>query len=113
MENNLKGMNHLDSDKIENLLLKLVEDMAIVKSKLETLDDLKIDSKNINDRVDHIEAQNERHERQLKSLENRANKMEEFTRSQMIDAKKQQTNVFVSLGIAVFSAVLSVITRLI
>ena len=103
----------MENHKIEDLLLKLVEDMAIVKSKLETLDDLKIDSKNINDRVDHIEAQNERHERQLKSLENRANKMEEFTREQMMDTKKQQTSVFISLGMAIFSAILSILTRLI
>ena len=103
----------VENQKIEDLLLKLIEDMAIVKSKLETLDDLKIDSKNINDRVDHIEAQNERHERQLKSLENRANKMEEFTRSNIVDTKKQQTSIFISLGVAIFSAVLSVITRLI
>ena len=103
----------VENQKIEDLLLKLIEDMAIVKSKLETLDDLKIDSKNINDRVDHIEAQNERHERQLKSLENRASKMEEFTRSNIVDAKKQQTSIFISLGVAIFSAVLSVITRLI
>lgn len=102
----------VDNDKIETLLIKLLEEMAIVKSKLEVLDDLKIDSKNINARVDHIEAQNERHDHTIKSLENRANKIEEFTRNNIIDTKKQQTSVFISVGMAVFSAILSVIMNL-
>ena len=102
----------VDNDKIENLLIKLLEEMAIVKSKLEVLDDLKMDSKNINTRVDHIEAQNERHEHSIKALENRANAMESFTRNNMTDSKKQQTSVFISLGMAVFSAILSVIMNL-
>ena len=102
----------LEDDKIENLLIRLLEEMAIVKSKLEALDDLKTDSKTINIRVDKIEAMNERHDHTIKSLENRANKMEEFTRNQMTDAKKTQTSAFISIGIAVFSAVLSVISGL-
>ena len=102
----------MHEDKVESLLLKLLEEMAIVKSKLETLDDLKMDSKNINSRVDHIEAQNERHEHSIKALENRANKMEEFTRNNMQDSKKQTTSLFVSIGLAVFSVILNVVVSL-
>ena len=103
----------MNDDKIENLLIRLLEEMAIVKSKLETLDDLKSDSKNINTRVDHIEAQNERHEHSIKALENRANKMEEFTRNNMQESKKQLTSVWVSMGLAVFSVILNIIVSLI
>lgn len=98
------GMNE---GKIEDLLLKLIEDMSYVKSKLES-----IDGQNLGSRIDAIEAQNKEYDHAIKSLENRANKMEEFTRSNIVDTKKQQTSVFISLGIAIFSAVLSVITRL-
>lgn len=86
--------------------------MAIVKSKLEVLDELKGDSKNINARVDKIEAMNERHNDSIYKLEHRANKIEEFTRSQMTEGKRQQTSVMVSVGIAVLSAILSVVTKL-
>ena len=102
----------MESTKIEDLLLKLLEEMAVVKSKLEILDDLKTDSKNISARVDHIEAQNERHEKSIQALEHRANEMEQFTRNNMIDSKKQMTSVYISLGMAIFSAVLSIITKL-
>lgn len=99
----------LEDDKIESLLIRLLEEMAIVKSKLEALDDLKTDSKTINIRVDKIEAMNERHDHTIKSLENRANKMEEFTRNNMTEAKKQQTSVFISMGMAIFSATISLL----
>ena len=102
----------VESNKIEDLLLKLLEEMAVVKSKLEVLDDLKSDSKTINTRVDHIEAQNERHEKSIQALEHRANEMEKFTRDNIINSKKQQTSIFISLGMAIFSAILSIITRL-
>lgn len=97
----------MNDDKIESLLLRLLEDMAYVKSKLESIEDQKFGS-----RIDAIEAQNREHDHTIKSLENRANKIEEFTRNNMIDAKKQQTSVFISLGMAVFSAILSLIMNL-
>ena len=73
---------------------------------------IKLDAKAIGTRVDNLEAVGREHDRIIKSLENRANKMEEFTRNNMTDAKKQQTGVFISMGLALFSAVLSVITGL-
>ena len=98
----------MENQKIEDLLLKLIEDMAYVKSKLES-----IEAQNFGSRLDAIEAQNKEHDHVIKSLETRASKMEEFTRGQMMDTKKQQTSIFISLGLAVFSAILSIITRLI
>lgn len=98
----------VENQKIEDLLLRLIEDMAYVKSKLES-----IEGQNLGSRIDTIEAQNKEHDHVIKSLENRASKTEEFIRNNMNDAKKQQTSVFISLGIAIFSAILSVITKLI
>jgi hypothetical protein len=102
----------LGDSKIEDLLLKLLEEMAIVKSKLEVLDELKIDSKNINARVDKIEAMNERHNDSIYKLEHRANVMEQYQRDKMVDSKKQMTSVYISMGMAVFGAILSVVMNL-
>ena len=102
----------MEDKRLEELLLQLMQDIAIIKSRLEVLDDLKTDSKTINIRVDNLEAQNREHDRIIKSLENRASTMEQFTRNNMTDAKKTQTSAFISIGIAVFSAVLSVISGL-
>ncbi len=97
----------MDTNKIEDLLLKLIEDMAYIKSKLEALEEQELAS-----RMDAVEAQNREHDRTIKSLEHRADAMEQFTRTNMVDSKKQMTSVYISLGMAVFSAILSVITRL-
>ena len=102
----------MGDSKIEDLLLKLLEEIAIVKSKLEVLDELKGDSKNINARVDKIEAMNERHNDSIQKLEHRANVMEQYQRDKMVDSKKQQTSVFISLGVALFSAALSIVIGL-
>ena len=56
--------------------------------------------------------ENERHEKQIQTLENRANTLEKFVRDNMTD-RKTQTSVFISIGIAIFSTVLTVISRLI
>lgn len=97
----------MDNDKVESLLLQLIQDMAYIKSKLES-----IEGQNLGSRIDALEAQNKEHDRIIKSLEHRANTMEEFTRERMVESRKQQTSVFISLGLALFSAVLSVITKL-
>ena len=102
----------MGDSKIEDLLLKLLEEMAIVKSKLEVLDELKGDSKNINARVDKIEAMNERHNDSIQKLEHRANIMEQYQRDKMVDSKKQMTSIYISMGMAVFGAILSVIINL-
>ena len=102
----------MESRSIEELLLQLLQDMAVVKSKLDTIEEIKIDSKSMGNRIDKIEAQNAEHTKAIKSLEHRQNEMEAFTRNNMNDAKKQQTSVFISMGIAIFSAVVSVVIGL-
>ena len=56
---------------------------------------------------------NERHEKTIQSLEKRSSIMEEFTRNNMNDSRKQQTGVFISMGLAVFSAILTLIINII
>ena len=93
----------MGEDKIQELLLQLVQDMSFVKAKLSNIEEQKLAS-----RTDNLEAQNREHDRTIKSLEHRNSTMEEFVRTNMQENKKQQTGVFISMGMAVFSAIVSV-----
>jgi hypothetical protein len=97
----------VENNKIEDLLLRLIEDVAYIKAKLDN-----IEEQNLGSRIDALEAENREHDRIIKSLERRANTLEEFTRNNILDSKKQQTGVFISMGLAVFGAILSVIMNL-
>ena len=98
----------MGDDKIQELLLQLVQDMSFVKAKLSNIEEQKLSA-----RIDNLEAQNREHERTIRSLEKRNDTMEEFVRTNMQDSRKQQISVFISLGLAVFSAILSMIINLI
>ena len=97
----------MGDEKIQELLLQLVQDMSFVKAKLSNIEEQKLSS-----RIDQLEAQNREHNKTIKSLEKRNDTMEQFVRNNMQDNKKQQTGVFISMGMAVFSAVLSMIINL-
>ena len=97
----------MENKNIEELLIQLLQDMAIVKFMLDTLDDLKLDSKTMNQRLDKIEAMNERHNDSIHKLEHRANVMEQYQRDKMTDSKKQMTSIYISMGMAVLSAAIS------
>ena len=94
----------MGDEKIQELLLQLVQDMSFVKAKLSNIEEQKLAS-----RIDQLEAQNREHDKTIKSLERRNDTMEQFVRNNMRDSKKQQTGVFISMGLAVFSAIVSVI----
>ena len=94
----------MGEDKIQELLLQLVQDMSFVKAKLSNIEEQKLAA-----RIDQLEAQNREHDKTIKSLENRSSTMEQFVRNNMQDSKKQQTGVFISMGLAVFGAVLSLL----
>ena len=97
----------MGDDKIQELLLQLVQDMSFVKAKLSNIEEQKLSA-----RIDNLEAQNREHERTIRSLEKRNDTMEKFVRDNMQDSKKQQISVFISLGLAVFSAILSLLINL-
>ena len=97
----------MDNNKIQELLLQLVQDMSFVKAKLSNIEEQKLSA-----RIDSLEAQIREHDKTIKSLEKRNDTMEQFARENMQDSKKQQINVFISLGLAVFSAILSLIINM-
>ena len=97
----------MGDDKIQELLLQLVQDMSFVKAKLSNIEEQRLSA-----RIDQLEAQNREHDRTIKSLERRNDTMEEFVRGGMQETKKQQTSVFISIGLAIFSAILSMIINL-
>lgn len=103
----------MDEKETQQLLLRLLEDMAVVKAKLDVIEEIKTDTKGLNTRIEKIEMTNERHEKTIQSLEKRNSIMEEFTRNNMNDSRKQQTGVFISMGLAVFSAILTLIINII
>ena len=94
----------MGDEKIQELLLQLVQDMSFVKAKLSNIEEQKLSS-----RIDQLEAQNREHDKTIKSLERRNDTMEQFVRNNMQDSKKQQTSIFISMGLAVFSALISVV----
>ena len=94
----------MGDEKIQELLLQLVQDMSFVKAKLSNIEEQKLSS-----RIDQLEAQNREHDKTIKSLERRNDTMEQFVRNNMQDSKKQQTGIFISMGLAVFGALVSVV----
>ena len=92
----------MGNDRIEELLLQLIQDMAEVKSKLNNIDEQKLSS-----RVDLLEAQTREQERVIKTLEKREATLEEFIRDNMNEANKSNKAVWTSIGIAFLTAALS------
>ena len=94
----------MGDEKIQELLLQLVQEMSFVKAKLSNIEEQTLAS-----RIDQLEAQNREHDKTIKSLERRNDTMEQFVRNNINDGKKQQTGIFISMGLAVFGAIVSVI----
>lgn len=98
----------MNSERIEELLLKLLGDMAEVKAKLDS-----IEKQELGSRIDRLEAETREHAKTIKSLEHRNNTMEKFVRDSMSDTNKSNKSLHISVGLAVFSAILSLIVNLI
>ena len=97
----------MGNDRIEELLLQLIQDMAEVKSKLNNIDEQKLSS-----RVDLLEAQTREQERIIKTLEKREATLEEFIRDNMNETNKSNKAVWASIGIAFLTAALSFLINL-
>ena len=102
----------MDNDRIETLLLKLVEDVAQIKVKLDTIEDIKLNAKLLTERVDKLESNQTTHDKTIRSLEKRQEAIETFIRSEMSESIKGKKSIIISVGVAVFSAILSVIVNL-
>ena len=97
----------MGSDRIEELLLQLIQDMAELKAKINAMDEQKLAS-----RIDFLEAQTREQERVIKSLEKRADIMDEFTRNNLNDKNKTHVSVWIGIGMALFGAIVSFIINL-
>ena len=97
----------MESDRTEELLLQLIQDMAEVKAKLNNIEEQRLSS-----RIDLLEAQTREQERVIKSLENRESTLEEFIRNNMNEANKSNKAVWVSVGLAFLTAALSFLINL-
>ena len=92
----------MNSERIEELLLKLLGDMAEVKAKLDS-----IEKQELGARIDRLEAETREHAKTIKSLENRNNTMEQFVRNSMAERNNANKGIWISLGLATFSAIFS------
>ena len=99
----------MNEDKMYEMLMSIMQDLAVVKSKLDTLEEIKIDAKTSNAKIEKLENITERQEKQISSLENRNNTLEQFVRDSMVESKKGKNSIMLSIGIAVFSATLSLL----
>ena len=97
----------MGDDKVQELLLKLLEDMSYVKAKLDSIDAQKLSS-----RVDLLEAQSREQERAIKQLENRNSTLEEFIRTNLNDDNKANKALWTSIGLAIFSVILNIFVNL-
>ena len=97
----------MGSDRTEELLLQLIQDMAEVKAKLNNIDEQRLSS-----RIDLLEAQAREQERVIKTLEKRELTLEEFIRNNMNEANKSNKAVWASIGIAFLTATLSFLINL-
>ena len=97
----------MDSDKTQELLLQVCERLARIEAKLEAIDEQKLSS-----RIDNLEAENREHDRIIRSLEKRNNTMETFIRTNLNDSNKDNKAVWVGVGMAVFTSILSSVMNL-
>lgn len=97
----------MNAEKIQELLLQLVQDMSYVKTKLESIDEQKIVS-----RLDKLESDTKEYIRVVERLEKETESTEEFIRDSLLNSKKQQTTIFISMGMAIFSAIITFIFSL-
>ena len=97
----------MSDEKVQELLLKLIEDVATINAKLDSINEQRLAN-----RLDLIEAQTREQERVIKGLENRNNKLEEYVRNTLVEHEKANKGLWTSLGLAMFSIILTVITNI-
>ena len=99
----------MNEDKMYEMFMSIMQDLAVVKSKLDTLEEIKIDAKASNVKIEKLENITERQEKQISSLENRNNTLEQFVRDSIVESKKEKNGIMLSIGIAVLSTTLSLL----
>lgn len=82
--------------------------MAYVKTKLNSLDEQKLAS-----RIDYLEAVTSERVKLIDNLENRIAIIENYTRTSLEESKRNNVSIWLSVGIAILSTILSIIANLI
>ena len=102
----------MEHDEIIKLLMALSSDISYIKARLETMETVQTEHKELHAKVEKLEMQNERHENQILKLEHRQEAIENHTRNSLESSNKTKTSIFISAGLAVFSALVSLIINL-
>lgn len=97
----------MSDEKVQELLLKLIEDVATINAKLDSINEQRLAN-----RMDLLEAQTREQERVIKGLENRNSKLEEYVRNTLVEYEKANKGLWSSLGLAMFSIILTVISNI-
>ena len=97
----------MSDEKVQELLLKLIEDVATINAKLDSINEQRLAN-----RMDLLEAQTREQERVIKGLENRNSKLEEYVTNTLVEHEKANKGLWTSLGLAMFSIILTVISNI-
>ena len=97
----------MNNDRIETLLLQLLQDVSEIKTKVTALDE-----QNLANRIDIVHSQTHEHERVIKYLSERANNLEDYFKNELTEKNKSNKNIWISIGVAFFTAGLSFIMNL-
>ena len=97
----------MNNDRIETLLLQLLQDVSEIKTKVTALDE-----QNLGNRIDIVQSQTNEHERAIKYLEERANNLEDYVKNELTEKNRSNKSIWISIGVAFFTAGLSFIMNL-
>jgi hypothetical protein len=104
----------MSEEKRNEYLLKLVEDVAIIKARTEVLTEMKAEMKVTDLKMEELVAISrehtsrlDEHEKRIESSNKRHDEMEKFERDRITSSRKQLITTFISVGMAIFSVVLS------
>ena len=97
----------MNNDRIETLLLQLLQDVSEIKTKVTALDE-----QNLGNRIDIVQSQTNEHERVIKYLEERANNLEDYVKNELTEKNRSNKSIWISIGIAFFTAGISFIMNL-
>ena len=97
----------MNNDRIETLLLQLLQDVSEIKTKV-----IALDEQNLGNRIDIVQSQTNEHERVIKYLEERANNLEDYVKNELTEKNRSNKSIWISIGVAFFTAGLSFIMNL-
>lgn len=103
----------MDNDEIMKMLIKLSEDIAVVKSKLEGLDKIQNENKEIDNKMNELKAQNEIHNCSIQSLQNRIDVIERDIKEEEVYKKRSNRSLLVSVGICLLTSIMNLIMKII